>query len=253
MIRFIHLIYLINHQIIIRLSMTNQPSPNYRFLQYLVDYFDETTPDGEEPHLPSLEFISKELKVSIAGLREQLEVARALGLVEVKPRTGIRRLPYTFYPAVWQSLSYAIARDRTAFESFSLLRNHIEASFWHEAVTCLLSEDHEYLMNLVKSAQQKLNGERRFRIQIPHEEHRQLHLRIFSRLDNPFVLGLLEAYWQAYEEVGLSDYADYEYLREVWDYHAKMVDGICRGDFEAGYNALIEHKDLLFQRPQVSV
>jgi hypothetical protein len=53
--------------------------------------------------------------------------------------------------------------------------------------------------------------------------------------------------------VGLSDYADYEYLREVWDYHAKMVDGICRGDFEAGYNALIEHKDLLFQRPQVSV
>jgi DNA-binding FadR family transcriptional regulator len=37
--------------------------------------------------------MSKELGVSVALLREQLEVAKAIGLVEVRPRTGIRRLP----------------------------------------------------------------------------------------------------------------------------------------------------------------
>jgi hypothetical protein len=28
-----------------------------------------------------------------------------------------------------------------------------------------------------------------------------------------------------------------------------MVDAICAGDFEAGFEALTEHKDLLYHRP----
>jgi DNA-binding GntR family transcriptional regulator len=86
-------------------------------------------------------------------------------------------------------------------------------------------------------------------IQIPHWEHRQLHLNIFKRLNNPFVLGILEAYWEAYEAVGLNLYAGYEYLQEVWRYHQSMVDEISRGDYNAGYQALVDHKDLLHQRP----
>jgi len=72
---------------------------------------------------------------------------------------------------------------------------------------------------------------------------------IYSRLDNPFVQGLLEAYWEIYEAVGLNLYADYNYLERVWTYHQQMVDAICAGDFESGYRALVEHKDLLYHRP----
>ena len=57
-----------------------------------------------------------------------------MGLVEVRPRTGIRRLPYTFTPAVSQSLSYAIQANPSNFVSFSELRNHVEAAFWDQAV-----------------------------------------------------------------------------------------------------------------------
>ena len=57
--------------------------------------------------LPSLQELSAEHGVSISVLREQLQVARALGFVEVRPRTGIKRLPYTFAPEyqlqVWDS------------------------------------------------------------------------------------------------------------------------------------------------------
>jgi DNA-binding GntR family transcriptional regulator len=74
-------------------------------------------------------------------------------------------------------------------------------------------------------------------------------LLIYSRLGNPFVQGMLEAYWQAYEEAGLNVYADYNYLQEVWKYHQTMSDAICCGDYTAGYQALIEHNDLLYQRP----
>ena len=85
-------------------------------------------------------------------------------------------------------------------------------------------------------------------IRIPHDEHREFHLVIFRRLENPFVLGILEAYWDAYEAIGLNVYADYDYLTEVWNYHQKMADAIVAGDLDAGYQALVDHTDLLYHR-----
>jgi DNA-binding GntR family transcriptional regulator len=88
-------------------------------------------------------------------------------------------------------------------------------------------------------------------VQVPHEEHRHLHLLIYSRLENPFVTGILEAYWEAYEAVGLNVFAGgYEYLQEVWKYHQLMVESICDGNDKAGYEALVAHTDLLYHRPQ---
>lgn len=217
------------------------------FIQYLADSYDAGDPLGRVPPLSAL---SQELGVSIARLREQLEVARALGFVEVRPRTGIRRLPYSFLPAVSQSISYAIEIDRDYFDFFSELRNHLEAAYWDEAVRKLTAEDHVELQSLLARAWGKLRSPQ---IHIPHMEHRQLHLGIYKRLENPFVLGILEAYWEAYEAVGLNMYAGYDYLERVWEYHQQMVDAICRGDFQAGYQALVQHKDLLYHRPVESL
>jgi DNA-binding FadR family transcriptional regulator len=214
------------------------------FLKYLVSYAN----DDHSDQLPPLSTLSKELGLSVASLREQLEVAKALGLVEVRPRTGIRRLPYTFLPAVRQSLNYAIDLDRANFDKFAELRNHIEASFWMPAVKRLTPADHVELKALMAQAWDKLHGAP---VQIPHSEHRQLHLIIYRRLDNLFVQGILEAYWEAYEAVGLNLFTDYDYLTEVWTYHQYMVDAIVKGEYDAGYQALVEHKDLLYHRPHV--
>jgi len=217
------------------------------FLNYLANTNNFDNTDASRANLPSINEISKDLGVSVSSLREQLEVAKALGLVEVRPRTGIRRLPYTFSPAVCQSLSYAIASNNDHFETFSDLRNHLEAAYWSKAVNNLTEEDHKTLKILVSAAWDKLNGTP---IQIPHQEHRQLHILIYSRLGNIFVTGILEAYWDAYEAVGLNVFTDYNYLKQVWTYHQNMVDAICKGNYEIGYRALVEHKDLLVHRPQ---
>jgi DNA-binding FadR family transcriptional regulator len=213
------------------------------FLRYLASLNGEAGFD----RLPSLSELSKELGVSVAGLREQMEVARALGLIEARPRTGIRRLPYSFFPAVQQSLAYALEIDRDHFRAFADLRNKIEAAYWREAARGLLDEDKHELRALVARAWEQLRG---VPAHIPHSEHRQLHLLIYRRLDNPFVSGLLEAYWDAYEAVGMNVYADYAYLEQVWNYHQQMVDAICTGDFDQGFAALVAHKDLLFQKSQ---
>jgi DNA-binding FadR family transcriptional regulator len=219
------------------------------FMQYLVSYCGDPNIDNcDTVQLPPLNQLSKELGVSVAGLREQLEVAEALGLVEVKPRIGIRRLPYSFLPAVRQSLSYAVAFDQSYFSAYSDMRNHIEAAYWAEASRTLTRSDHEQLAHFMKIAWDKLRGQP---IQIPHLEHRQLHLLIYSRLANPFVQGLLEAYWEIYEAVGLNLFADYNYLTQVWTYHQEMVDAISTGDYESGFKALVDHKDLLYHRPHL--
>lgn len=211
------------------------------FLRYLAVH-----PEAESG-LPSLTELSRNLGISVAALREQLEVARALGLVEVKPRTGMRRRAFSFAPAVRQSLGYALALNDGHFQKFSELRNHIEAAYWDEAVRKLMDEDKQELSALIARAQEKLRGAP---VQVPHEEHRRLHLLIYSRLNNPFVTGILEAYWDAYEAVGLNMYAGgMDYLNEVWEYHSKMVESIRNGNYEAGRKALIEHVDLLAQRP----
>ncbi|HEY9088415.1 MAG TPA: FCD domain-containing protein [Anaerolineaceae bacterium] len=212
------------------------------FLKYLSSMeCSESTGD----RLPSLADLSKELEISIASLREQLEVARALGLVEVRPKTGIRRLDYTFRPAVTQTLSYALAISPDHFKAFSDLRNHIEAAYWYQAVSTLTAEDHQKLRELILRAQTKLRG---VPVQIPHAEHRELHLSIYQRLGNPFVTGILEAYWEMYEAVGLAVYTDFNYLEKVWQYHERMVEAIISGDYSTGFQALNEHADMLYQR-----
>lgn len=212
------------------------------FLNYLADTYQV---DEDCERLPSLMELSKQLGVSVSSLREQMEVARALGLIEAKPRTGLRRLQYSFTPAVNLSLSYAITIDQEYFLKFADLRRNLEAVYWHQAVNLLTEEDKMELSALVEQAWKKLRGTP---IHIPQYEHRQLHLTIYQRLDNPFVSGILEAYWEAYEAVGLNLYTGYKYLEEVWTYHQQMVDGICSGDLMAGYQALIEHTDLIRHR-----
>jgi hypothetical protein len=210
-------INLINRTIMLRERL---PTDISEFLRYLA------THEEVENGIPSLKKLSGELGVSLASLRE--------------------RRAYSFTPAVRQSLSYALALNNEHFRKYAELRNHVESAFWHQAVCRLTDEDRQELQALLASAWEKLRGTP---TRVPHEEHRALHLKIYSRLENPFVTGLLEAYWDAYEAVGLNVFAGgFEYLQEVWQYHQQMVDSICDGNFEAGYQALIAHTDLLYHR-----
>jgi DNA-binding FadR family transcriptional regulator len=176
--------------------------------------------------LPSIEELAKELRVSVSKLREQLEVARFLGLIEVKPRRGMRTLGFSLLPSLRIALRLAMALDPTNFEFFGVLRNHVEAGFWYEAVRTLQPSDKQYLSMLVQDALKQLRGNP---VQIPHKEHRDFHLTIFSRLENPFVYAILEAYWDAYEQIGLNVYTDYQYLEEIWDYHKQIAVSIREG------------------------
>jgi DNA-binding FadR family transcriptional regulator len=209
------------------------------FIHYLLQNSEE-----DQQKLPALKDLSAELGLSISRLREQLEAAKVLGLVDVRPRLGIRALPYSFTPAVDASLCYAIQQNNAYFQDFVDLRRHLEYSYFPQAVDLLRESEHQELRDLVQSAWDKLQGSP---IRIPHEEHRKLHLTIFKRLNNVFVTGLLEAYWDAYEAVGLNVYADLDYLQQVWTYHEKLAEAAIAKDKTHGLELLREHFNLMDQ------
>ena len=213
----------------------------FDFLEYLSSS-QRNSHDDEQCNIKSLRELSQEQGVSIAMLREQLSAARVLGLVDVKPGTGIQVLPYEFAPAVRASLSYALSLDRKYFAQFSSLRRAIEKDFWFQAVEELKEDDIAYLHVLVERAWEKLESSP---ARLPHKEHRELHMTIYGKVENVFVVGLLEAYWDAYEQVGLNQYTKLEYLKNVWAFHRKIVQAVSDGDMKLGYEYLLEHMELI--------
>ena len=215
------------------------------FLGYLAE-----SAFAPEQKLPTLNEISSEMNISVGKLREQLEVARSLGLVSVRPRVGMQREPFDFSAVILKAVLFSFATGEATFAQVSQLRRALEESVWEDAVQMLTDNDKAELQQLINRAWKKLGGKP---IRIPNEEHRALHLTIFSRLDNPFVQGLLAAYWDAYEASELTRFNSLEYWVEVWHYHQEIVDAICSGDFERGRQRLIKHFSLLRSVPAVDI
>ncbi len=214
---------------------------NSDFIAYIVE--NQVQPDEK---LPSLQDISKEIGISVGKLREQLEVARTLGIVSVRPRRGTIRLPYDFAPAVQASLSFGLQTQATTFNQFSQLRQALETQFWDEAVALLTIEDKADLEEIIGNAWNRLNGTPSH---APNKEHRQFHLKIFSRLDNPFVQGLLETYWTAYADSQITRLMGYDYWVQVWKYHERITNALTSNQFDEGRDLLIEHFSLLPENP----
>lgn len=202
-------------------------------------------PEDENTRIPPLSELSTMLGLSVASLREQLEVARMMGIVEIKPKAGIRKNKYRVKPALIASLTYGVEVNSKLFWQVADLRKHLESSYFIEAVQLLSTTDKEELTAIVKKAQQKL---RSIPSQLPNIEHRDFHLTIYRRLNNHMVCQMLETYWDLYRLTGMDVYTDINYVDRVWQYHGRIVDQIINGNFTSGMQILLEHMDLISQR-----
>jgi DNA-binding FadR family transcriptional regulator len=210
------------------------------FLKYIAAISDK----GDE-RIPPLSELSRILGISVATLREQLEIARIMGFVEVKPKAGIRKTSYSFKPAVATSLTYALASESAPFEQYANLRKHLEAAYFIEAAKSLTPEDKIELESIVNRAEEKL---KRVPVVLPTTEHRDFHLQFYKRINNTFVLGLMEAYWDLYKAVGYEIYPDLNYVRNFWQYHRKIVELIKTRNYDQAYQTLLEHMELITLR-----
>jgi len=210
------------------------------FLDFLISFSKKK---GQS--IPPIQEISSELGMSPASLREQMELAKNLGFISTQPKKGVELLQYKFTPAASKSLYYAVNLDYDYFFQFSAIRSHLEKAFFLESVSLLSKVDLLAISNLVKSAFEKLNGSP---VQIPHEEHRNYHLAFYAHQKNVFLTGILEAYWDVYEHMGLSLYSDLEYLKNVWTYHKKIAELCLEESYQEAYQLLGKHMEFIYER-----
>jgi len=160
-------------------------------------------------------------------------------LVEASPRRGIRRRPYNFSNAVRLGLMVSLALDPAHFER-TAPANPPRDGVLERGSLLLTGEDKAELLRLVEQAQAKLNTER---VQILTRTP-CVSPDIYRRLNNPFVLGLLEAYWDAYEAVELNTYADYGTFRKS----GRFTNGLHKRSkrrLRTGKTLLIQHMQLI--------
>ena len=216
----------------------------YYILQYIIDN-DLQMGEGEEIKLPPMDGLAAEMGISRGKLREEMVVAQAYGAVEMRPGDGTYVRPFDFYTAIRTLVLYGTAYDWKNFDHLYRLRVQLEITFWQEAVQNLTPEDKEELERIVDQAEHKLTGSP---VEIPHKGHRDFHLLIFGRLDNKFVQGLLRAYWDAYEAVGLHRYFDLNYYEKMWISHRAITEAIIAGQYQKGQEILVQHFTLLENR-----
>lgn len=218
---------------------------SHSIVRYIVEDLGE--PSDEPAKLPPLDQLAKQLGVSRGKLREDLIAAQAYGVIEMRPGDGTYLCPFDFYTAVRPLILYSIASSTGYFDRFYRLRARMEVAFWTDAAQALGAEEMDGLSRILDRADAKLKGSP---IEIPHREHRDFHVLIYSRLDNPFAQGLLKAYWDAYEAVGLHRYFELSYFQRMWASHRGMVEAIATGKYEAGKQMLLQHFTLLEDRLQ---
>ena len=220
------------------------------FMETITQYLIDMRPSecGDDPvKLPSMGDLAQEIGVSRGKLREELIAAQAYGVVEMRPGDGTYVNALNFHAAIRPTVLYSIACDRQNFDHFRKLRAFLEVAFWDEATRALDESDYAQMEQIVDRAERKLKGTP---IQIPHDEHRELHLRIFANLENPFVQGILKAYWDAYEAVELHHYFELSYYEKMWTSHRALVDALKSGRPQQGRDVLVQHFTILENRLQ---
>lgn len=207
--------------------------------------FLASLPEDSDTKIPSLIQLSKQLGISVATLREQLEEARSLSLVEVRPKAGIKRLPYDFSAAIKPGLIYAVRAGNLSYHHFADLRRHLENAYFVEAAQLLAPFDIDGLSDLIASAQASL---RTTPGKMPAKEHREFHMTIYKNLKNQYLNGVLDAFWEVYHLSGMEIYPDITYIDRVWQYHERIVEQIRGRNYSNGLSLLTEHMDLANQR-----
>lgn len=221
--------------------------PSDNRLSALLNYL-AAIPIDSDPRIPALSDLSKELGLSVATLREQLESARMLGIVEIKPKAGIRKLPYDFSRAIKPGLQYAMTSGSISFHEFADLRKHLEAAYFIEAVQLLTASDISKLEGLIGAAQVKMASSPG---QLPTVEHREFHTCIYRKLQNPYLNGMLEAFWDVYHSSGLEVYPDSAYVERIWQYHDRIIQEVKAKKYAQGLSLLLEHMEMVTQREKI--
>lgn len=205
-------------------------------------YIEERQLGGGDP-LPSEAVLCQELGMSRATLREGLKALESLGIIHTRHGEGVFVAHFSFDPIV-HNLPYSIAAQGASLRDLLEVRTALEVGLIARIAQRIGPADVARLRQL---AMRML--ERNQRGESFAEEDRAFHATLFQCLGNPFLLSLIDLFWQVFAR--LSDRlpaADHATEHAIALAHLRVVELMEAGDVPALEQAHRRHFDEISQR-----
>lgn len=146
---------------------------------------------GGDP-LPSESTMCQELGISRASLREGLKALESLGIIHTRHGEGVFVAHFSFDPIV-HNLPYSIAAQGASLRDLLEVRTALEVGMISQIVARITATDLETLRSLALRMVEHSARGKSFA-----EEDRAFHRALFQCLANPFLLSLVDLFWQVF-------------------------------------------------------
>jgi DNA-binding FadR family transcriptional regulator len=210
----------------VRLSETAQGAIKRYILDHRLQAGDLLPTEGQ---------LGQELGISRTAVREAVKALEALGLLDARPGVGLIVRPFSFDP-ILDHLSYSLLVDRTSLLDLLFVRRQLEVGAIESVAQRVTPAQLRVLRSLVDRM-----GEGAARGEAFTEEDRFFHRALYTGLDNPLLLKLLDVFWQVYRRlrdqappIGEAD------LVRTWESHREIVEALERRDPLAARAAMTE-------------
>ncbi len=166
--------------------------------------------------------IADKLSVSVAPVREALRLLEAEGLVKIIPRRG----------------AFVTEISITDLNNLYFARKLLEGETIAQAVMYLTKTDFDALQTLISQLEQAANAND-VNNYIPL--NREFHMRIYSALQNPHLLQMIQQLWER------SELYRYQYMlvihnnERIHREHLAILDACLRRDQAAAKEAAVSH------------
>lgn len=209
--------------------------PVYLQAQDAIKSYIEQHRLGAGDPLPSEAALAKELGSSRASLREGIKSLEALGIVEVRHGEGLFVKAFSF-DSIFNNLPYSFAVDGRSLRELTQVRSALE-----EGLMWMVAEhiDENTLRQLEALIQQMEESAKRGKSFQPEDQ--AFHRALYAPLDNPFVVRLVDLFWEIFHRLhGQERVQKNSLLRSVKE-HQVIVETLKERDGGAAAVAMREH------------
>ena len=184
--------------------------------------------------LPSEQALCEMLGVSRNVLREAIKSMELMGMLAAQPGRGTMLLPFSL-DFIFQNVILSTAgEDHRAIGEMLGIRKMLELSYMRSAYHSLNDQDVAQLRTIFEGICRKWHERIPF-----HEDDKRFHMTLFTRLNNPTLLSLLDAIWSVDENFMQEEKV--KFLSATITKHENIVLALEAHNEEAFYAAMLAH------------
>ena len=184
--------------------------------------------------LPSEQALCAMLGVSRNVLREAIKAMELMGMAESCPGRGTTLKPFNLDFIFHNVIFSTVDEDSKAIHDMLIIRKKLELSYMQEAYHSLRPEDIARIRGILEHLKQQWEQHIFF-----HADDRDFHMALFSRLDNPSLLSVMDSIWSVDATFRIEEKS--KYLDSTIVKHENIVRAVEAHNLEAFCAAMLAH------------